>query len=148
MLWCSYTLCFTRTPSRLRRINPTPVGKVTTVFQATSGSPLFNAGLSTGSSTSLQEERRLLVEERSRQLNKFGKKHNRRTEIKSSAQEGHVINTDTVAREKDIVVTKEDHINDDVNVPSLSTVTDKVLLDSIAHCYSSLLKGIPSLTTI
>ena len=149
--YCSICICHVRTPSRLRRINPTPVGKVTTTFQATShftSNPVFTAGPSTGPVASLQEERRLLVEERSRQGSKFGKKHSKNvklTEIISStvpiAEDSINNNPETVSNGKDSVVNTEENSNDDSDIPSLSAVTDKIQLDSIAQCYSSLLKG-------
>ena len=134
----------------MRRIKPTPVGKVTTAFRATtqfSSTASCNTGPSDGSAAALPEERRLLIEERSRQGSKFGKKHNRSVklaEIRSPivpAVEDNVIDTGTVASEKDSVVAKEEIITDGTNIPSLSAVTDKKQLDSIAQCYSSLLKG-------
>lgn len=134
----------------MRRIKPTPVGKVTTTFQATTqfgSSASCNAGPSDGSAAALSEERRLLIEERSRQGSKSGKKHNRNVklaEVKSPiilAAEDNVVDTDTVTSHKDVVVAKEENITDGTNIPSLSAVTDKIQLDSIAQCYSSLLKG-------
>ena len=112
------------------------MGKVTTTFQMTShfnNNPVFVAGASTGPAPSLQEERRLLGEERSRQGSKFGKKHSKNVETVPPTlllAEG-IGNPETV---KDSV-----YIED---IPSLSAVTDKIQLDSIAQCYSSLLKGV------
>ena len=133
----------------MRRIKPTPVGKVTTAFQATTqfgSSSSCDAGPSDGSAAALLEERRLLVEERSRQGSKFGKKYSKSiklAEIKSPIVPASEVNIDTgtVASEKDSVVTKEGSITDGTDIPSLSGVTDKMELDSIAQCYSSLLKG-------
>ena len=113
------------------------MGKVTTTFQTTShfsSNPVFTAGASAGPAASLQEERRLLVEERSRQGSKFGKKHSKNVEIVPS----------TLLSAKDDISNPETVNKDSVNIsdiPSLSAVTDKIQLDSIAQCYSSLLKG-------
>lgn len=137
-------MAFFRT-SRLRRINPTPVGKMPTAFQANTShftsNILFDAALSTGhgSVASLQEERRLLVEERSRQGSKFGKKHAKSVKLTEiSTTEGDNSSKDTGEH---VGVAKED-------VPLLSAVTSKELLDSIGQCYSSLLKGVPLLAIV
>ena len=153
--YCS-CVCHIRTPSRLRRINPTPVGKVTTL-QTTShfgSNPVFAAGPSTGATAALQEERRLLVEERSRQGSKFGKKHSKNaklTEIVTSdipVTKDGISDTETVSSGKerdDIVGEHTQHSNGD---SSLSAVTDKIQLDSIAQSYSSLLKGACGLVNV
>ena len=112
------------------------MGKVTTTFQTTShfnNNPVFAARASTGPAPSLQEERRLLGEERSRQGSKFGKKHSKNVETVPPTlllAEG-IGNPETV----------KDSVNIE-DIPSLSAVTDKIQLDSIAQCYSSLLKGV------
>lgn len=135
-----------RTPTRLRRINPTPVGKLTTTTSHFTSSPLLNV-TPVASASSLQEERRLLVEERSRQGSKKQIKSVKLTEIKSlivpATEEPAVTGVD------DNVVSKEDNITDGTVTPSLSTVTDKTQLDSIAQCYSSLLKEmlVPNITS-
>lgn len=112
---------------------------MTTAFQATShfsSNPVFSTGASTGPAASLQEERRLLGEERSRQGSKFGKKHSKNVEIVPSTLplvEGGISNPKAI---------NEDNIEENSDIPSLSAVTDKIQLDSIAQCYSSLLKGV------
>ena len=119
---------------------------MTTTFHAGTsqftGNPVFTAGPSPDSASSLQEERRLLVEERSRQGSKFGKKQSR------SVQLSEIISSSLRAAEGNISSKESDGKDDEEEssiggscLPSLSAVSDKLQLDSIAQCYSSLLKG-------
>ena len=105
---------------------------------------MFTAGASPDSAASLQEERRLLVEERSRSRSKFGKKQSRSvqlSEIISStirAVEDNVSSKEIVSDGRD---DKQESSSGVSCLPVLSAVTDKLQLDSIAQCYSSLIKG-------
>ena len=134
--------------SNPRRINPTPVGKSTAVFQAnislSAGNSVFTDTPTTSSSPSLHEDRRLLFEERNKQGNKFTKKQRKgfkRLENKSESTtlENYQLKTASTIEESKIPLL-EDRDSDHEAV-SLSAVTDKTQIDKISLCYSKLLKG-------
>jgi len=137
-----------RNHSKPRRINPTPIGKAATVFQASmsASTSVFTATPTILSSSTFHEERQLLIEERSKQGSKFNKKQRKgfkqlENKLEPFTPDSHIpeasctgISKDSRTPPHDSTVTTE--------AISLSAVTNKSQLDNIAHCYSTLLKGV------
>lgn len=138
-----------RSHSKPRRINPTPIGKATTVFQASTSAPtvnsVFTATPTTFSSSTLHEERQLLIEERSKQGNKFTKKQRKgfkqfENKLEPFTPDNHIREASSININKN----SRTHLHDSTvatKAISLSAVTDKAQLNSIARCYSIILKG-------
>ncbi|XP_065914692.1 codanin-1-like isoform X2 [Dysidea avara] len=147
--------------SKPRRINPTPIGKATTVFQASTSTPAINSVFTSTptilASSTLHEEHRLLIEERNKQGNKHNKKQRKGfkqldNKLESFSLESHLPETSSIANSKDSRTHPHDcrsTVTTDLEVISLSAVSDKVQLDNIALCYSTLLKEmlVPNITT-